>query len=61
MDGITRGRHLNPRRRHRSYPRVIRRPQHNAYRVKKPEDHGTRYRGPAAIRLIHLAKAETAA
>jgi hypothetical protein len=48
---ITRKKHLNPQRRHRTYPRVIKRPRHNAYRVKKPADHGTRHHGPPAIKL----------
>ena len=61
MDGITRGRHLNPRRRHRSYPRVIRRPQHNAYRVKKPEDHGTRHHAPPTIKLANPVNPQVAA
>jgi hypothetical protein len=37
---------LNPRRRHRSYPRVIRRARHNSYRVKRPGD--TRHPLPRA-------------
>jgi hypothetical protein len=45
---ITSKKHLNPGRRHRSYPRVIKRGRHNAYRVKKPGDHG-----PATIRLAN--------
>jgi len=49
MAGITRPRHLNPRRRHRSYPRVIKRARHSTYRVKKPGDHGTRHHGPPTI------------
>lgn len=61
MDDITQARHLNPRRRHRSYPRVIKRSRHNAYRVKKPGDHGTRYHGPPAIRLLNPANAQAAA
>lgn len=38
MADITSKKNLNPRRRHRTYPRVIKRGRHNAYRVKKPED-----------------------
>jgi hypothetical protein len=33
---ITSPRNLNPIRRHRSYPRVVRRARHNSYRVKRP-------------------------
>jgi hypothetical protein len=53
MADITRRRNLNPRRRHRSYPRVIKRARHNSYRVKRPGDIGIRHDGPATIRLAH--------
>ena len=36
MAGITRNKHLNPERRHRTYPRVIKRARNNSYRVKRP-------------------------
>ncbi|QIZ39418.1 hypothetical protein FDZ84_37245 [Saccharopolyspora sp. ASAGF58] len=52
---ITAARNLNPRRRHRSYPRVIKRGRHNAYRVKKPTDTGTRHDSPPSIQLTHTA------
>ncbi len=61
MADITSPRHLNPRRRHRTYPRVIKRGRHNAYRVKKPGDHGTRHDGPPTIRLANPVKAQVAA
>jgi hypothetical protein len=48
---ITRTKNLNPRRTHRSYPRVVKRGKHNSYRIKKPTDYGTRHDGPATIRL----------
>lgn len=51
---ITRGKHLNPRRRDRSYPRVIKRARHNSYRVKRPGDVGVRHEGPAVISLANL-------
>jgi hypothetical protein len=35
---ITSPRHLNPARRHRTWPRAIKRGRHNAYRVRKPGD-----------------------
>jgi hypothetical protein len=47
MTDITRPKNLNPPRRDRTYPRVIKRARHNSYRVKKPGDHGTRHDGPA--------------
>jgi hypothetical protein len=53
MADITSPRNLNPRR-HRSYPRVIRRARHNSYRVKRPADTGARYDGPPTIRLVNL-------
>jgi hypothetical protein len=54
MAGITRTKHLNPERRHRTYPRVIKRARHNSCRVKRPGDHGTRHSGPATIKLVNL-------
>jgi hypothetical protein len=61
MAGITRRKHLNRRRRNRTYPRVIKRARHNGYRVKKPGDHGTRHDGPATIRLASPVKPQAAA
>jgi hypothetical protein len=43
----------NPRRRHRTYPRAVKRARHNSYRVKRPGDHGTRHPGPATISLVN--------
>jgi hypothetical protein len=54
MADITRTKHLNPRRRHRTYPRVIKRARHNSCRVKRPGDHGTRHSSPATIKLASL-------
>jgi hypothetical protein len=50
---ITSTKNLNPRRRHRTYPRVVKRGRHNSYRIKKPDDHGTRHDRPATIRLTN--------
>jgi hypothetical protein len=61
MADITSPRHLSPVRRHRSYPRVIKRARHNSYRVKRPADTGTRYPGPAAIQLANPVTTSTAA
>jgi len=52
MADITSPRNLNPSRRHRRHPRVIRRARHNSYRVKRPGDTGARYHGPPTIRLV---------
>jgi hypothetical protein len=48
---ITAGKHLNPPRRHRTYPRVVKRSRHSLYRTKKPADHGTRHPGPPTIKI----------
>jgi hypothetical protein len=61
MADITDRRNLSPARRHRSYPRVVRRARHNSYRVKRPGDTGTRHNGPAAICLANSAMAGAAA
>ena len=53
MADITRKKLLNPRRRHRTYPRVIKRARHNSYRVKRPADHGIRHNRPATISLVN--------
>jgi hypothetical protein len=54
MADITQPRNLNPRRRDRSCPRVVKRARHNSYPVKKPADTGTRYHGPPTVRLVNL-------
>ncbi len=54
MADITRKRHLNPERRNRTYPRVVKRARHNSYRVKRPTDTGTRHHSPATITLANL-------
>ena len=61
MSSITRPRNLNPRRRHRTYPRVIKRARHSSYRVKRPGDRGTRHTGPPAIRLANPVNPQAAA
>jgi hypothetical protein len=61
MAGITRPRNLNRRRRDRTYPRVVKRARHNAYRVKKPSDKGTRHHGPPTIKLTTPVKLQLAA
>jgi hypothetical protein len=61
MADITRSKHLNPRRRDRTYPRVVKRARHNSYRVKRPGDRGTRHAGPATIKLVNLRRLRLAA
>jgi hypothetical protein len=51
---ITRTCNLNPQRRHRTYPRVVKRARHNSYRVKRPGDQGIRHAGPATIKLVNI-------
>jgi hypothetical protein len=58
MADIAHPRNLNPQRRHRSYPRVVKRARHNSYRVKRPGDTGVRHHGPPAIRLVNLRPAD---
>jgi hypothetical protein len=53
MASITRKKNLNPARRHRTYPRVIKRGRHNAYRIKRPGDRGIKHAGPPTIRLAN--------
>ena len=61
MSDIVRPKNLNPPRRHRSYPRAVKRTRYNSYRVKKPADHGTRHDGPPTIRLVNPVKTLVAA
>ena len=51
----------SPRRRNRTYPRVIKRARHNSYRVKRPGDHGTCHPGPATISLVNRPQLRLAA
>ena len=61
MADIADRRNLNPARRHRSYPRVVKRARHNSYRVKRPGDTGVRHDGPAAVCLPNPVTISTAA
>jgi hypothetical protein len=54
MAELTANRHLLRPRRHRSYPRVVRRIRHNRYRLKKAADTGRRHDGPAQPRFYRL-------
>ena len=38
-------------RRHRTYPRVVKRARHNSYRVKRATDTGTKHDGPPTVEL----------
>jgi hypothetical protein len=56
MADITRPRNLNPRRRHRTYPRVVKRGRHGAYRVKTTTDLGTRHAGPPTVIIASITR-----
>ena len=56
MAGITKKKNLNPKRRDRTYPRVVKRARHNSYRVKRASDQGVRHAGPPAIKLANLGR-----
>ena len=51
---ITRKQNLNPERRLRTYPRVVKRARHNSYRVKRTGDRGIRHSQPPTIKLANL-------
>jgi hypothetical protein len=42
-------------RRHRTYPRVVKRARHNSYRVKRATDTGTKHDGPPTVELHRIA------
>jgi hypothetical protein len=54
MASLATKRNLNPKRRNRTYPRVVKRARHNSYRVKTAADIGVRHDGPATIQLANL-------
>jgi hypothetical protein len=61
MADITRRQNLNPQRRNRTYPRVVKRARHNSYRVKRARDQGIRHAEPPAIKLANLSRLSLAA
>ncbi|HEX4099229.1 MAG TPA: transposase domain-containing protein [Pseudonocardiaceae bacterium] len=58
---ITRKQNLNLARRHRTYPRVVKRARHNSYRVKRAGDRGICHAGPPVIKLANLGRLSLAA
>jgi hypothetical protein len=58
---ITRRKNLNPPRRQRSYPRVVKRARHNVYRIKCEQDTGTRHTSQPTIALANLQDLQPAA
>jgi hypothetical protein len=59
MADITRNKNLNPRWRHRTYPRAVKPPK--SYRVKRPGNKGTCHDGPPMIVLVNLPGTEVTA
>ena len=57
---ITSRQNLNQRR-ERTYPRVVKRPRHNSYRVKGPGDRGQRHSAPPTIMLVNLPEPQVTA
>jgi hypothetical protein len=60
MADITSSNHLNPRRRHRTYPRAVKR-RITSYRIKRLHDTGTRHHRPPTIQLLAPTPRNTAA
>jgi hypothetical protein len=56
MADITEPRNLTPRRRCRTYPRVVKRVRHNSYRVKTPADIGVRHSGPPTVTIAERTR-----
>jgi hypothetical protein len=49
--------HLNPPRRQRTCPRVVKRARHNSYRVKHPGDVSVNHAHPPTIKIDGLPEA----
>jgi hypothetical protein len=54
---MTTRRALHPPRRHRCYPREVKRARHNSYRVRGQDYTGTGYNGPPTIGFPNLKPA----
>ena len=61
MTDIARKQNLNPERRNRTFPRVVKRARHNSYRVKRAADQGIHHAGPPAVKLANLGRLSLAA
>jgi len=61
MASISANRRLNPPRRRRAYPGVVKRARHNSYRVKRASDQGIRHAQPPTIKLANLGRLTPAA
>lgn len=53
------GKVLRSKRRHRSYPHVVKRARHNSFRVKRATDTGTRHPGPTIPKFALLGTSPT--
>ncbi|MEU0485697.1 hypothetical protein ABZ260_41795 [Streptosporangium sp. NPDC006013] len=49
---VGRPRNRNPSRRHRSYPRAVKRTRRSGYRERRPSDRGIRHAGPPTVALL---------
>ena len=56
---ITRKRHLNSPRLHRSYPRKVKQVRRSRFPAKRPDDRGVRHAGPPTVRLVNLPEQAT--
>lgn len=59
MSDIISPRNLNPRRRHRTYPRVVKRARRNSYRVKTVTDIGIHHTSPPTIKIATITRKGT--
>ncbi|WP_196470134.1 IS4 family transposase [Planomonospora sp. ID91781] len=51
---VGRPRNRNPERRHRTYPRSVKRTRRSSYRERRPSDKGIRHTGPPTVQLLTL-------
>jgi hypothetical protein len=54
---VSRPRNRNPERRHRTYPRSVKRTRRSSYRERRPSDKGIRHAGPPTVQLLSTTRA----
>ncbi|MFI6888830.1 IS4 family transposase [Streptosporangium canum] len=54
---VGRPRNRNPERRHRTYPRSVKRTRRSSYRERRPSDKGIRHAGPPTVQLLSTTRA----
>jgi len=59
MADITARRNLNPCRRQRTFPRVVKRTRRNSYPAKRATDIGARHTRPPTIRIIRTTPTDS--